>query len=365
MHDGSKLDFSGRHRDPYYVRNLKTNKNELVPQEKVDMFSGKQDVEHYDLDSLAHHLGKDKRGVQRGQLHFQKQAKAVRYRHGAGVSANFVPSNRQLEESIRGHKKSGNRFMYADYNHPTEKHHVASQEFEKPTVGKLQAFYNKHHEAAIHKAIPGQAGTITEGKQKRLADRYWMQGLSISIENAKGSYRAGKSRDGHEWKTYMHYDYGYLRNTVGKDGEQLDVYVGPNRNSVKVFVVRQVNPKTGKYDEDKTLLGFDSKEQAKKAYLRQYDTPKFFGSIREIPIDAFKLMLKKHKGKRLTNDARFMEKSNPILFVDLNKAVTEEKDIKDQERNLVPAGVANPVTPDREDKGEDWHNTVKSLVVLL
>ena len=55
-----------------------------------------------------------------------------------------------------------------------------------------------------------------------LQDRYNFTGLKISVENKKGSTRSGKDKDGHEWHTFMHYDYGYIRGTEGTDGDHLD-----------------------------------------------------------------------------------------------------------------------------------------------
>ena len=56
----------------------------------------------------------------------------------------------------------------------------------------------------------------------KLQGRTKIYGLDISIENKKGSYRSGVDKDGHKWKTYMNYDYGYIRGTVGVDKDHLD-----------------------------------------------------------------------------------------------------------------------------------------------
>ena len=135
----------------------------------------------------------------------------------------------------------------------------------------------------------------------KLQGRMKFQGMQVSIENKKGSYRSGVSNDGHEWRNFMHYAYGYIRGTVGPDGDHVDCYIGPDKKSPRVFVVHQNDPKTGKYDEDKVMLGFSSPEEAKKAYLGQYDSPKFFGSMEETDIETFKakVFMKKNHGKKL------------------------------------------------------------------
>ncbi len=133
----------------------------------------------------------------------------------------------------------------------------------------------------------------------KLQGRYEFQGLPISVENRRGSTRKWydplKDESG---ETKMKYDYGYIRATKGNDGDSIDCYIGPTKMSKRVFIVHQNDPKTGKYDEDKVMLGFSSKSEAKDAYLMHYDDPKFFGSIEEMPFGDFQeKVTRKRKGK--------------------------------------------------------------------
>ncbi|MDR0583272.1 MAG: hypothetical protein LBG57_02840 [Treponema sp.] len=121
-----------------------------------------------------------------------------------------------------------------------------------------------------------------------LQGRTRVQGMDISIENKKGSTRSGTDKDGHDWSVTMNYDYGYIRGTVGVDKDHLDAYVGPNPESEIVYIVNQNDPVTGKFDEQKVMLGFNSEAEAKAAYLRQYDRPGFLGNIVKMDIDTFK-----------------------------------------------------------------------------
>lgn len=117
-----------------------------------------------------------------------------------------------------------------------------------------------------------------------------IHGFNITIENPKGSYRKGKDRNGKEWKTLMHNDYGYFVRTLGKDGDAIDVFIGPNLDSKKIFPVDQYVD--GKFDETKVMLGFDTAEQAKAAYLSNYEKDwKGFKYITEVDIDTFKKWL--------------------------------------------------------------------------
>lgn len=138
------------------------------------------------------------------------------------------------------------------------------------------------------------ANTNPTEKQKK-AENYKMghiriNGFQISIENPKGSYRRGKDSSGKEWKTLMHHDYGYFTKTVGKDGDAIDVFIGPHYDSTKIFAVDQ---KFGnKFDETKIMFCFNNIEEAKKGYLSNYEKDwKGFWKITETDIDTFKKWL--------------------------------------------------------------------------
>lgn len=93
-------------------------------------------------------------------------------------------------------------------------------------------------------------------------------GLGIAIENPKGSVRSGES-DGEEWSITMPHDYGYIKGTKGVDGDQVDVFVGPDTESETAFVIDQVD-REGALDEHKVMLGFATKSDAEAAYLGSY-----------------------------------------------------------------------------------------------
>jgi len=111
-----------------------------------------------------------------------------------------------------------------------------------------------------------------------------LHGLDISIETAKGERRRP------EWPP-MPCDYGYIRETVGKDKDHVDVFVGPNRKSELVVVVDQVN-QDGKFDEHKVLLGFSNKESAIKQYKLAYTSGWKVGPVTVMTIAQFKAWLK-------------------------------------------------------------------------
>lgn len=123
--------------------------------------------------------------------------------------------------------------------------------------------------------------------------------MDISIENKKGSIRKGTDPDGNLWETKFKFPYGYIRGSIGTDGDHVDCYIGPNKKSEKAFVIAQNFPNTGKYDEDKVMLGFNSGAEAKKAYDDHYDKKGFFGAMKQVSVDDLKELIISRKGKRL------------------------------------------------------------------
>lgn len=114
------------------------------------------------------------------------------------------------------------------------------------------------------------------------------KGLTISVENEAGDVRRGVGSDGH-WATRMMYAYGYINGTMGVDGDQVDVYLGPDlEDAPSVFVVHQRRYGAwDEYDEDKCMLGFLDEDQAVGAYLSCYDDPRFLGPVTELSVEDF------------------------------------------------------------------------------
>lgn len=114
------------------------------------------------------------------------------------------------------------------------------------------------------------------------------QGLDISVENPRGSERSGTRPDGTEWRHTMSDHYGYIRRTEGADGEQVDVYLGPDENSQRVFIVDQVNQQDGSFDEHKVMLGYPDRAAAVAAYRSNFDKGWKVGPVTEMSLDEFK-----------------------------------------------------------------------------
>lgn len=128
-------------------------------------------------------------------------------------------------------------------------------------------------------------------------------GFDVVVENAAGTTRSWIDSDGTVGHTEMKFDYGYLADTLGADGEPVDVYLGPDEESQWVYAIHQNKKSDGfqTYDEDKILIGFSSSADAEAAYHAQYDDPRFFGGMSTFPIDVFRAKLDAANGDKITH----------------------------------------------------------------
>jgi hypothetical protein len=130
-------------------------------------------------------------------------------------------------------------------------------------------------------------------------------GLPITLEHQAGDVREGVDKDGKPWRTVMRYPYGYIKRTMGVDGDQVDVFVGPDEGAKYVYVVHQRHPDTGEYDEDKCMLGFASEDDAVEAYRAHYDRPDaFFGDVTVVPLSMFKQSVRDRSTPEVVPGAR-------------------------------------------------------------
>jgi hypothetical protein len=113
------------------------------------------------------------------------------------------------------------------------------------------------------------------------------QGIVIYVENAIGSTRSGVDPDGKPWSVTMSAHYGEIPGTVAADGDPLDVYVGPDQNADKAYVIQTQIPGTKKFDEVKVMLGFPSRSAAVRAFYAHYTKPGFMQGITTWPMQDF------------------------------------------------------------------------------
>ncbi|WP_456326212.1 diguanylate cyclase domain-containing protein, partial [Palaeococcus sp. (in: euryarchaeotes)] len=119
------------------------------------------------------------------------------------------------------------------------------------------------------------AAQIEAGNYKK--GHIQVSGFDISIENRAGGYRESKPGAPKKWRVKLHDHYGYIRGTTGEDGEPLDVFINPNPIAQRiigegpVFVIKQNDPETGKFDEYKVMIGYVGPREATEAYYRNYE----------------------------------------------------------------------------------------------
>lgn len=107
---------------------------------------------------------------------------------------------------------------------------------------------------------------ITNGNYRK--GRLSFQGLSVALENPKGTTRRGVSSSGVAWSRVMEADYGYFTGTEAADGDAVDCFIGPDIDSEFAVVVDQYQG--DKFDESKVVLGVTTREQGEALYLVHY-----------------------------------------------------------------------------------------------
>lgn len=129
-----------------------------------------------------------------------------------------------------------------------------------------------------------EAGNYRKGKVK-------IHGLTIAIENPKGSTRTGTDEDGRDWSQRMAAHYGELSRSEGADGDAVDVFIGPDPEAEIAFVIDQVN-RDGSFNEHKCLLGYLNEQAAREGYLANYEPGwKGLGAITPMTVPQFKAWL--------------------------------------------------------------------------
>ena len=117
-------------------------------------------------------------------------------------------------------------------------------------------------------------------------------GYDFTVETPKGTTRSGKDEQGKPWSVTMHDTYGYILGKIGVDGDHIDMFINDGADldtfDGNVYVVDQVNPETGEFDEHKVMYGYPSEEAATEAYLANYSKGwKGLGNVTSVPKATF------------------------------------------------------------------------------
>lgn len=117
-------------------------------------------------------------------------------------------------------------------------------------------------------------------------------GYDYTVETPKGVTRSGKDEQGKPWSVTMHDTYGYILGKIGVDGDHIDMFINDAADldtfDGNVYVVDQMNPETGEFDEHKVMYGYPSEEAATEAYLANYSKGwKGLGKVTSVPKATF------------------------------------------------------------------------------
>jgi pimeloyl-ACP methyl ester carboxylesterase len=144
-----------------------------------------------------------------------------------------------------------------------------------------------------------------------------ISGMEVSIENPKGSKRRSKADDPNLWEVDMPAHYGYIRGTMGSDGDHVDLFIGDGGDNGRFWVINQTTPDGKKHDEHKVITGVNSADEAVALYKASFADgfgDKVFGSVTaEMDADSLKAKLPE------------MEKPKPVSSQDAAQSSTPKK----------------------------------------
>lgn len=120
---------------------------------------------------------------------------------------------------------------------------------------------------------------------------YHVAGVQVSIENMKDTMRRGKG-----WSVKMPADYGHIPCVDSAEGpmEWMDAFVGSDRDSERVWIIDALDPRTGKFDEHKCMLGFASVDEVRETFGDAYpdDATRRLGGVTEMDRESFQAWLR-------------------------------------------------------------------------
>jgi hypothetical protein len=149
-----------------------------------------------------------------------------------------------------------------------------------------------------------KAGNYKKGHRR-------VEGLDYTIETPKGAMRRGVDENGERWENRAPADYGYIRRTKGADGDHIDAY--DLKSGDRYYIIDQLDPKTGEFDEHKVVLRGKNDEQVREMYEKAFSDGKAserLGHIHEVTPGELHEWLSKgnHQEPHLAHAAREMDR---------------------------------------------------------
>lgn len=302
--------------------------------------------------------------------------------YGGGSSLGSDSSRRGVDEGNRNRQEGGSREASAEtetgalHNSTGE----GRQEISSLASGEGSADRTPHlpQEASfgerLKNAIAETEPNPSEAQKK--AGNYKKGHLSFggydfTVETPKGTTRSGKDEQGKPWSVTMHDTYGYILGKIGVDGDHIDMFINDAADldsfDGNVYVVDQVNPETGEFDEHKVMYGYPSEEAATEAYLANYSKDwKGLGKVTSVPKTTFDKWLESsdRKTKPFADYAMIKKNANQNFISDME--YTYENDVHPSEEDKPKmqkfAERLLNFHQDREDKPEYGYTVLSSNI---
>lgn len=302
--------------------------------------------------------------------------------YGGGSSLGSDSSRRGIDEGNRNRQEGGSREASAEtetgalHNSTGE----GRQEISSLASGEGSADRTPHlpQEASfgerLKNAISETEPNPSEAQKK--AGNYKKGHLSFggydfTVETPKGTTRSGKDEQGKPWSVTMHDTYGYILGKIGVDGDHIDMFINDAADldsfDGNVYVVDQVNPETGEFDEHKVIFGYPSEEAATEAYLANYSKGwKGLGKVTAVPKATFDKWLESsdRKTKPFADYAMIKKGAHQDFISDME--YTYENDVHPSEEDKPKmqkfAERLLDFHQDREDKPEYGYTVLSSNI---
>lgn len=223
--------------------------------------------------------------------------------YGGGSSLGSDSSRRGVDEGNSQGEEVGNgeASSESEIGEGSDSGRKGRQEISSMEPGEGSAVRGSHlpQEASFGERLKSAiAETETEPTEaQKKAGNYKKGHLSFggydyTVETPKGVTRRGKDEQGKPWSVTMHDTYGYILGKIGVDGDRIDMFINDAADldtfDGNVYVVDQVNPETGEFDEHKVMYGYPSEEAATEAYLANYSKDwKGLGKVTAVPKATF------------------------------------------------------------------------------
>jgi inorganic pyrophosphatase len=239
---------------------------------------------------ILHNMARKKQGDY-DRARAEKTAAAVPKSHLTPDSSNvkgfsYDPSTKQLSVTYKG----GGTYRYNDV----------------PPATFRSLRRNKSAGKTVNRLVKGPGYDYEKVANDPVKETVNIHGIPIALEWRKGEMRKyfnhdplkSRSVGKIDYNQKMHADYGYVKGVIDADGEELDVYLGPNRESEKVYVLEKLRRTDGSFDENKIMLGYDSLKEARASYLQHQGNDEL-GKVYELTLQLFKQkFLRKNKFKK-------------------------------------------------------------------